>query len=139
MSGVSGSALGVPVGTVIACSGNIASGFLECAGAAISRALYAKLFDVIGITYGNGDGLTTFNLPDLRGEWIRGFDHGRGIDSGRALGSIQAQSIRGHSHTMVSAATSGTALIASGSEIASQIGEGETRPRNIAMYYAIKY
>lgn len=47
------------------------------------------MFDILGEIYGAGDGNTTFNLPDLRGEFIRGLDNGRGIDSGRVLGSKQ--------------------------------------------------
>ncbi|NLR73595.1 hypothetical protein HF682_00275 [Leeia sp. IMCC25680] len=39
--------------------------------------------------YGLGDGTTTFNLPDLRGEFMRGWDDGRGLDTGRALGTMQ--------------------------------------------------
>lgn len=67
-------------------------GFLECNGAAVSRTTYAALFAVIGTTFGAGDGSTTFNLPDLRAEFIRGWDHGRGIDANRAFGSAQAGS-----------------------------------------------
>ena len=47
-------------------------GWLICNGAAIDRTLYAELFAVIGTTYGNGDGLTTFNLPNLAGKVMRG-------------------------------------------------------------------
>ena len=69
-------------------------GWLKANGAAVSRTLYAALFQSIGTTYGTGDGRTTFNLPDLRGEFVRGWDDGRGIDSGRALGSAQGDAIR---------------------------------------------
>jgi microcystin-dependent protein len=65
------------------------SGWLECNGAAISRTTYSDLFANIGTTFGTGDGSTTFNLPELRGEFIRGWDNSRGIDSGRAFGSFQ--------------------------------------------------
>ncbi|WP_308184982.1 phage tail protein [Neisseria polysaccharea] len=68
--------------------------WLKANGAAVSRTLYAALFQSIGTTYGAGDGRTTFNLPDLRGEFIRGWDDGRGIDSRRALGSGQSDAIR---------------------------------------------
>lgn len=63
--------------------------WLRCNGAAVSRAAYANLFGVIGTLFGAGDGSTTFNLPDLRGEFIRGLDDGRGVDAGRSLGSWQ--------------------------------------------------
>jgi microcystin-dependent protein len=56
-------------------------GYLFCNGAAVSRTTYARLFNAIGTTYGVGDGFSTFNLPDLRGEFIRGFDGGRGVDT----------------------------------------------------------
>ena len=49
---------------------------LYCDGSAISRSTYSDLFDVIGVQYGVGDGSTTFNLPDLRGEFVRGYDPG---------------------------------------------------------------
>ena len=77
---------------------SVPTGYLECNGAAISRATYADLFAVIGTNYGVGDGSTTFNLPDLRGEFIRGFDNGRGIDSGRLIGSPQADELKAHAH-----------------------------------------
>ena len=55
-------------GTVKAFGGSVAPfGWLICDGSAISRTLYAALFDVIGETYGAGDGSTTFNLPNLSG------------------------------------------------------------------------
>jgi hypothetical protein len=65
------------------------TGWLKANGAAISRVSYAGLFATIGTTYGAGDGSTTFNIPDLRGEFLRGFDDGRGADPGRAFGSWQ--------------------------------------------------
>lgn len=65
---------------------------LECDGAAYSRTDYKALFDVIGTAFGAGNGSTTFNVPDFRAEVPRGWDHGRGIDSGRILGSSQAAS-----------------------------------------------
>jgi microcystin-dependent protein len=70
------------------------STYLECNGAAVSRTTYAALFAKLGTTYGAGDGSTTFNVPDLRGEFIRGFDNGRGVDSGRALGSSQSSATK---------------------------------------------
>ena len=63
------------------------TGWLKCNGAAIGRTDYEDLFDSIGTTYGTGDGSTTFNLPDLRGEFVRCWDDGRGVDSGRSLTS----------------------------------------------------
>ncbi len=70
------------------------SGWLKANGAAVSRTTYAALFAAIGTTFGAGDGHTTFNLPDLRGEFIRGVDDGRNVDGGRRLGSSQGDAIR---------------------------------------------
>jgi microcystin-dependent protein len=65
------------------------AGWLKCNGALVSRATYASLFTAIGTTYGAGDGSTTFALPDLRGEFLRALDDGRGVDTGRVFGSAQ--------------------------------------------------
>jgi len=62
---------------------------LELDGSEISRTTYADLFAVMGTKYGAGDGSTTFNLPDDRANAIRGWDNGRGVDSGRVFGSEQ--------------------------------------------------
>lgn len=74
-------------------------GWLKANGAAVSRTTYAALFAAIGTTFGAGDGSTTFNLPDLRGEFVRGWDNGRGIDSGRAFGTQQTDDLKSHTHT----------------------------------------
>ncbi|UTG72278.1 phage tail protein [Neisseria subflava] len=73
---------------------NAPAGWLKANGAAVSRTTYADLFAAIGTNYGAGDGRTTFNLPDLRGEFIRSWDDGRGIDSGRVFGGAQSDAIR---------------------------------------------
>jgi microcystin-dependent protein len=91
---------------------SIPSGFLECDGAAVSRTTYADLFAVLGTTYGIGDGATTFNLPDLRGEFIRGFDNGAGNDpdaagrtdrgdgtTGDNVGTKQGHAVEDHIHS----------------------------------------
>lgn len=65
------------------------AGWLKANGATVSRTTYAALFSKIGTTFGTGDGSTTFNLPDLRGEFLRGWDDGRGIDASRVFGSAQ--------------------------------------------------
>jgi len=74
-------------------------GWIKCSGAAISRSAYARLFSVIGTTFGVGNGSTTFNLPDLRGEFIRGWDDARGIDTGRTFASAQEAAMINHTHT----------------------------------------
>lgn len=80
----------VPPGTLIFTARNSAPpGFLKANGAALSRTTYAGLFSEIGTLWGVGDGVNTFNLPDFRGEFLRGFDDGRGVDVGRLFSSWQ--------------------------------------------------
>lgn len=92
-------ALSSPSGMIINYAGATApTGYLECNGSAISRTIYATLFNAIGTTYGTGDGSTTFNIPDLRGYFVRGWSDGSSIDSGRTLGSTQTASNDPHTH-----------------------------------------
>ena len=89
----------VPPGSMLAFAGSAIPGdFLLANGAAVSRTSYAGLFAVIGVTYGAGDGATTFNLPDSRGVLLRGLDNGRGLDAGRILGSYQADAYASRGH-----------------------------------------
>ena len=133
-------------------SNTIPSGWLKCNGAAVSRTLYSSLFSAIGTTYGTGDGSTTFNLPDMRGEFLRGLDDGRGVDSSRSLGSFQADELRSHVHDQSRNTASGTLGslgvqgvnvnnngYSSGVNGTGATGGAETRPRNVAMHYIIKY
>jgi microcystin-dependent protein len=90
----------VPTGTILLWGGNVApTGYYEMDGSAKSRTGDANLFAVIGTTYGAGNGSNTFNLPQTQGEFVRGWDHGRGVDSGRTLGSFQADALKSHTHT----------------------------------------
>ncbi len=74
----------VPVGGVVAYAGTTApDGWLLCYGQEVSRSTYAGLYSAIGDTYGNGDGSTTFNLPDLRGRVIAGQDDMGGSSANR--------------------------------------------------------
>ncbi|WP_208436203.1 phage tail protein [Bartonella phoceensis] len=73
-------------------------GWLLCDGRAYSRKTYANLFAVLGETWGRGDGYSTFNVPDLRGMFLRGLDSGKNLDKGRRLGSRQEESFKAHSH-----------------------------------------
>lgn len=77
----------------------VPAGWLKADGAAVSRCTYAALFAAIGTTYGKGDGASTFTLPDLRGEFIRGFDDGRGVDAGRVFGSRQKGTLQTYDTT----------------------------------------
>lgn len=128
------------------------TGWLACTGAAVSRSLYGALFLAIGTTYGAGDGSTTFNLPDLRGEFIRGHDGGRGVDTGRNLGSAQAHQMQSHTHTLgVFTGADGTQNRVSAGPVATQTvtettsatggtsNGSENRPRNVAMLPCIKF
>ena len=91
----------VPTGTLsYTASNTVPDGFLEANGAAISRSAYPELFVEIGTSYGLGNGTTTFNLPDLRGEFLRGLDNGRGVDPGRLRGTIQRGQLQRHKHVV---------------------------------------
>lgn len=90
-----------PAGEVAAFARNTApDGWLVCNGQAVSRTTYARLFAAIGTTFGAGNGSSTFNIPDLRGEFVRGWDAGRGVDSGRLFGTSQSFSMQSHNHAI---------------------------------------
>jgi len=149
---------GVPIGAVFHFAASTApTGFLKANGAAVSRSTYAALFAITGTTYGSGDGSTTFNVPDLRGEFIRGWDDARGIDASRAFGSAQADGIRastvaGIARTYYSgqSATGEFSWAGGAGELASNAAQGgdyqinlgsapDTRPRNVALLACIKF
>lgn len=121
-------------------------GWLHCDGTSVSRTTYARLFSVIGTYYGAGNGSTTFTLPDLRGEFIRGWDAGRGVDIGRNFSTFQADELKQHNHGGVPLRTNDTdrgvgpdsyfSLDTIGST--TFFGGAETRPRNVAMLYCIR-
>ena len=136
------------------------AGWVKANGALVSRSAYAALFEVIGTTFGAGDGSTTFALPDFRGEFIRGLDDGRGVDLGRGIGTYQTDTFQGHAvaasrsstvNTNVGTymGTGGSSLYASNWVLPEQSlvsnGNGtprtsaETRARNIALLVCIKY
>lgn len=77
----------MPTGTVLPYAGSTLPGnpddYLFCNGAAVSRSIYSTLFAAIGTTYGGGNGLTSFNLPDLRGRVIAGQDDMGGTSANR--------------------------------------------------------
>jgi len=120
-------------------------------GAAISRTVYSRLFTAIGTTWGAGDGSTTFNVPDCRGEFPRFFDAGRGVDAGRVFAVFQDQAYLSHTHGLsfppagaYHSAEAGSIQVAGGPNAISQArgfpaataasGGTETRPRNITVY-----
>ena len=155
---IDGSALtgieGVPAGVVIYQAANTApTGFIKANGASLSTTTYANLFAVIGYTFGGSGG--SFNVPDLRGEFLRGWDDSRGVDSGRSFGSSQGSNA-GSVTANTTVATDGRLLganwwrntgrvssgLASGVSWSSgtqTFGSGESRPRNIALLACIKY
>ena len=92
---------GVPAGSVFSFATTTPpSGYLECNGAAVSRSTYATLFSAISTTWGVGDGSSTFNLPDLRGQFVRGWDNSAGVDSGRSFASSQTDQNKEHTHSV---------------------------------------
>ena len=148
-----------PVGTVIWYSGSSApTGYLKANGDSIANgsgttqsitADFSALYAIVGA-----------NLPDLRGEFIRGFDDGKGTDSGRGIRTTQADEFKTHQHlfggddqiesqgsyTAVAAmaydansSTSGDAHDYRTKSDTSNYGGTETRPRNVALLACIKY
>ena len=97
---------GVPTGSVFCLAvDTVPTGYVKCNGASYQRTgTYAALFAVIGTTYGAADS-SHFNVPDLRGEFVRGFDDGRGVDSGRSINDPQGGQNLQHNHTASSSVT----------------------------------
>lgn len=102
-----------PVGTIQAYSAETApDGWLVCDGSAVSRTTYATLFALVGSSFGQGDGSTTFNLPDLRGRFLRGWANGSALDpdadartamntggnTADNIGSVQGHAFQTHTH-----------------------------------------
>jgi len=136
-----------PPGAVVALAGwAIPSGWLAADGSSVSRTTYAALFAAIGTIYGSANA-GVFSLPDLRGEFIRGYDNDRGADpdSPRNLGSNQQEAFKSHDHSVDS--TGHTSSSQSLTELGQSniggfrtnfSGGDETRPRNVSMRYCIK-
>ena len=155
----SGGYLSNPPGTIITVASSTApAGHLKANGASLSTTTYAELFAAIGYTFG-GSG-SSFTLPDLRGEFIRGWDDARGVDSGRSFGSSQTDAFQGHWHQYTGTTSDNaggiggiidgpdTQIGGGGNLILGPISDGsngsprtstETRPRNIALLHCIKY
>jgi microcystin-dependent protein len=163
---------GFPAGMVIAFAGdtsNVPVGWILCNGKAVSRINYASLFQTIGISWGAGDNVGTFNLPDLRGQFLRGADLKSGVDPDaesrtangngvkNAQGSRQNDAFQAHNHDVYAVQSGGAqsgnndarfSLEAQHSptlDILSKYGYGtvrfssETRPKNVYVNYIIKY
>ena len=156
-----------PPGTVVAYMGTTApAGWLLCNGASVSRSTYASLYAVIGNASGSADA-NSFNVPDFRGRFLRGWDNAIGRDpdrasrtamatggnAGDAIGSIQTDAIQSHTHAYNTPTTAnrdgGTGATYSNREgaVASTTGavsagartSNETRPINAYVNYIIKY
>lgn len=120
-------------------------------GSAVSRTTYANLFTNIATAWGAGNGTTTFNVPDARGEFLRGWDNGRGVDATRAFASLQAEDLKSHTHSSTAYNSGGIVGAAGAFALAgsttgnaqtinvSSTGGTETRPRNIAVLYCIAF
>ncbi|MBU0680091.1 MAG: tail fiber protein [Proteobacteria bacterium] len=155
---------GLPAGAILDNpSGVVPPGFLECNGAAISRTAYVDMFSnspiAIGTMYGVGNGSTTFNVPDRRGKFVRGWDHGAGVDpdaasrtnrgdgtTGNNVGTSQADGFKSHAHNYTAFSSSGPDSAAGavgyyGNYTAATVAAGgnETRPLNVYTMYIIKY
>ena len=143
----------IPAGMVFyTASATAPAGYLEAAGQTVTKAAYPALYAAIGGTYGSSS--TTFNLPDLRGQFVRGWDHGRGVDAGRTLGSTQADDFKSHQHIggwgeawagpfgqTGEAGHTGSAKTDNDNYLwnTNFVGGSETRPKNIALMAIIKY
>ena len=138
----------IPSGAVMAFAMAVApAGWIPCDGRSLSRSAYPRLFSAIGTLYGSVDS-NSFNVPDLRGEFLRGWDAiggtARGIDVGRAFASFQADELRSHAHTFgisTRETESGWATMGSnfvGEYSTNLTGGNETRPRNRAVLFCIR-
>ena len=156
---------GVPIGAVFhLATSTVPAGYLKCNGDVVPNgsgtvqgitANFSVLYALLGATYGS-----LGKLPDLRGEFVRGFDDGRGIDVSRVMGSNQADAFQGHKHRRTLGLTRAySAEVVSGIdayynagtfilEVGDPVTDGtngtprtasETRPRNVALMPVIKY
>ncbi|WP_426237520.1 tail fiber protein [Pseudomonas sp. TWP3-2] len=95
-------ASGLPVGSMLPVpTGIVPIGYMELDGSVQSIATYPDLAAYLGTAFNKGnEGAGNFRLPDSRGEFLRGWDHGRGVDAGRAIGSWAADSTKAHFHKL---------------------------------------
>lgn len=129
----------IPAGLVTTYAGSSApSGWLLCNGNAVNRVTYSALFNVIGETYGVGDGSTTFNLPDMTSRFTQGVG---GTD---ALADVVGSNTTDLSHTHTVSNTevqSGTgATVAADSPTGSALSATyDNRPEALVLNYIIKF
>ena len=130
------------------------AGWLECDGRLLSKVtgsgLYAALWTAIGYTYNQlADGTAdNFRIPDLRGQFLRGWDHGAGVDPGRMFGNVQTDDFKSHTHGLNTGQGNGgqgfpvefqTAWSTNLQGRITATGGTETRPKNVAMLACIKF
>lgn len=144
----------LPIGTVMYFAASSAPvGWFECDGRFLNTSSFPDLFAAIRYTYG-GSGVS-FKLPDLRGEFLRGWDRSsvqgaRGVDPGRVFGSSQADDFKSHTHSVPAGATifnninqrysdNSNNINNTGPQTTGAAGGSETRPRNVALLPCIKY
>ena len=124
--------------------------FASASGAIVTDATWWNEWNAGGCAkFSTGNGSTDFRLPDLRGEFIKGWSAGRGIEVGREVGSFQAQEVQSHDHTFNFVPGYGTQIVGGGANpfwpvvagttTTTATGGTETRPRNVALQLAIKY
>lgn len=151
----------LPVGTMVGFPVNkVPPGFLEIDGSVKSIAAYPDLNTFLGGAFNTGnEGAENFRLPESRGEFLRGWDHGRGVNAGRAIGSYELDQAQGHGHQFYwGQTTSGAGRIGnsvsnwsgstnSNNTVAGMTSDGvngnprfgdETRPRSLAVMWCIK-
>jgi len=150
--------VGVEVGTILQWPTDIVpEGYLECDGSSITTATFNDLFNIIGDIYGTIAAGVSFNLPDYRGEFFRGWDHGSGVDpdaanridrgdgqDGDFVGTKQNDELESHTHTrggLQNFSTGGgtNGVSQTGADLTGPTGGNETRPRNIYIMYIIKF
>ena len=159
----------VPIGTILAYGGLVdgnargrleGQGWLICDGEELSRDDYSELYEVIGGSFGDGDNVNTFNLPDLRGRFVRGVDNGAGRDpdansrgasaeggnTGDKVGSAQGDAFKSHEHQYTAHGNTNAvepynypgAGGGNPKKKTEATGGKETRPKNIYVNWIIK-
>lgn len=148
----------VPIGMILPYWGNVApAGYLPCAGQTVTSGTFPELVTFLG-------GGASQVVPDLRGEFLRGWDDGRGVDSGRVIKTSQSDETKSHYHYSPITEEGGAALAVAVGKVSdlgwvgidlggmspaaseaaenvfktSTVGGVETRPRNVSVLYCIK-
>lgn len=139
----------IPPGTIFTfASIVIPDGYLLCDGSTLQISRYQNLYDTIGTLYNNSPPAGSFNIPDFRGYFIRGFDSTGIIDPGRSYGSRQNDEIKSHTHLIETGFANAGSISSpqlngtvnnSVPQTSGATGGAETRPKNIALNICIKF